>query len=50
MDKVDEENLKGLIEQGDKMWFDNQEAAKAMIRQICDEKFGKTAWKYYFYL
>ena len=41
MDRVDEENLNGLMDAGKKMWEENMVAAKAMIRQICDEKFGK---------
>ena len=40
MDSVDEENIKGLMAAGDQMWNDNKAAAKKMIEQICDEKFG----------
>lgn len=40
MDSVEEENIKGLMAAGDQMWEENKEAAKKMIEQICDEKFG----------
>jgi hypothetical protein len=40
MDSVDEENIKGLMAAGDQMWNDNIVAAKKMLQQICDEKFG----------
>jgi hypothetical protein len=40
MDSVDEENIKGLIAAGDQMWKQNEAAARKMIEQICDEKFG----------
>ena len=41
MDKVDQENLNALMNAGTLMWNENAEEAKAMIRTMCDEKFGK---------
>jgi hypothetical protein len=40
MDSVEQENIDGLMAAGDEMWENNKEAAKKMIEQICDEKFG----------
>jgi len=41
MDRVDKENLDGLLLAGDGLWKENEEMAKKMLRILCDEKFKK---------
>ena len=36
---VDEANVKGLIETGDKMYEKDKTEVEALIRLICDERF-----------
>lgn len=40
MNAVDEENIKGLLLAGEKMWQDQKEDAQKMLRELCDERFG----------